>query len=81
MEGWRDRIVVTLLIGVFVLLGYGVFGHRPRQVERALQNTPNLLRDALLTASRNEFVRIWNAIADNFRSNQLLRREMQSVAL
>ena len=33
MEGWRDRLVVALLIGVFVLMGYGIFGHRPMQVE------------------------------------------------
>ncbi len=33
MEGSRDRIVVALLLSVFVLLGFSLFGHRPRQVE------------------------------------------------
>jgi|SRR3982074_2032718 hypothetical protein len=33
MQDWRDRIVVVLLMGVFVLLSFGLFGHRPRQVE------------------------------------------------
>ena len=52
MGAGHDRVMVAVLIGVFVLLSYGISRHRGRQVEPGFPEYGNYIEDRVTACIR-----------------------------